>query len=305
MANGSTSPRRYVIVAIWLLFAMEIRIGFCQNPCPPTPVVLPARNYPQFAHTPNFPQKYPRNCSCVWKIIAQAGLKIKFKVDIKSFIEASPNCNGDYAEVFDGNISMRKFCGSDSPELVSTSSILVVKFVSDNAVETMGMNFSYVEGSSFLRPTLTTTTESPSKKDKVKKSTLFAAVGGAVLCSVVFIIVLCVCLHTKRCACPCGRRNTAQTVEPFENQPRTHRNVSRTNSVFTSHLSRSVGSLPNDEVISLRVLSPPPYSSDPPPSIDSPTNSSSPPPPYSFNDPHPGAGRTDSLPGYPGEVGRY
>ena len=34
--------------------------GFCQNPCPPTPVVLTARNYPQFAHTPNFPQKYPR-----------------------------------------------------------------------------------------------------------------------------------------------------------------------------------------------------------------------------------------------------
>ena len=27
MANGSTSPRRYVIVAIWLLFAMELRIG--------------------------------------------------------------------------------------------------------------------------------------------------------------------------------------------------------------------------------------------------------------------------------------
>ena len=44
-----------------------------------------------------------RNCSCVWKIIAQAGLKIKFKV-VDSFIEAapSPNCNGDYAEVFDG-----------------------------------------------------------------------------------------------------------------------------------------------------------------------------------------------------------
>lgn len=47
---------------------------------------------------------------------------------------------------FIGNISMRKFCGSDTPELVSTSSILVVKFVSDNVVETMGMNFSYVEG---------------------------------------------------------------------------------------------------------------------------------------------------------------
>ena len=166
--------------------------------------------------------------------------------------------------------------------------------------------FGKFSGSSFIRPTpTTTTTKSPTKKDKVNKSTLFAAVGGAVLCSVVFIIVVCVCLHTKRCACPCGRRNTAQTVEPFENQQRTHRNVSRTNSVFTSHLNRSVGSLPSDEVISLRVLSPPPYISGPPPSIDSPTNSSSPPPPYSFNDPHPGAGRTDSLPGYPGEVGRY
>lgn len=153
-----------------------------------------------------------------------------------------------------------------------------------------------------------TTTDAPKKKDKeTNKVALFAAMGGAVLCSVLFVTVLCVCLHTKRCGCPCGSRNTAQVVEPFDSTSRReHRNVSRTNSIFTSHLSRSVGSLPNDEVLSMRILSPPPYISGPPPSIDSPSDSSSPPPPYSFNDPHPDVVvQSDSLPSYPGEVSRY
>lgn len=167
--------------------------------------------------------------------------------------------------------------------------------------------FILTDTSFVLRPS-TTTTDAPKKKDKeTNKVALFAAMGGAVLCSVLFVTVLCVCLHTKRCGCPCGSRNTAQVVEPFDSTShREHRNVSRTGSIFTSHVSRSVGSLPNDEVLSLRILSPPPYSSGPPPSIDSPSDSSSPPPPYSFNDPHPDVVvQSDSLPSYPGEVSRY
>lgn len=167
--------------------------------------------------------------------------------------------------------------------------------------------FILTDTSFVMRPS-TTTTDAPKKKDKeTNKVALFAAMGGAVLCSVLFVTVLCVCLHTKRCGCPCGSRNTAQVVEPFDSTSRReHRNVSRTGSIFTSHLSRSVGSLPNDEVLSLRILSPPPYSSGPPPSIDSPSDSSSPPPPYSFNDPHPDVVvQSDSLPSYPGEVSRY
>ncbi|XP_062599814.1 uncharacterized protein LOC134261386 [Saccostrea cucullata] len=171
-------------------------------------------------------------------------------------------------------------------------------------VETKGMNFSYVAGPNFTISYQTTTEEPPKKK--TNKVAIFAGIGGAVLCSVIFFIVLCVCLSTKRCGCPC-RNNTTRTVEPFDNRQRSHQPISRTNSIFTHHhMGRSVGSLPTeDDIISLRVLSPPPYSSGPPPSIDSPTNSSSPPPPYSFSDPNPEAGRTDSLPSYPGEVSRY
>lgn len=39
---------------------------------------------------------------------------------------------------------MKKFCGSDEPVVISRSNVLHVIFVSDNVVETMGMNFSYV-----------------------------------------------------------------------------------------------------------------------------------------------------------------
>lgn len=308
MANGCPSIRRYLVVAVCFLLVIEVKIAFGQH-CTTTTVILNAENYTKYAFTPNFPNKYPRNACCHWEIFAPTGLKIKFVVE-KSFIEAAPSpmCNGDYAEVFDHrNSSMKKFCGSDEPVVISRSNVLHVIFVSDNVVETMGMKFSYVADTNFvMRPS--TTTDAPKKKDKeTNKVALFAAMGGAVLCSVLFVTVLCVCLHTKRCGCPCGSRNTAQVVEPFDSTSRReHRNVSRTNSIFTSHLSRSVGSLPNDEVLSLRILSPPPYISGPPPSIDSPSDSSSPPPPYSFNDPHPDVVvQSDSLPSYPGEVSRY
>lgn len=142
------------------------------------------------------------------------------------------------------------------------------------------MKFFVFTGKIF--PTINPTTVTPKPKAKqTNKVTLFVAIGAAVLCSALFVIVLCVCM--KRCGCPC--KNTVQTVQPFT--------------------SDGGSSLPTDEVISLRVLSPPPYISRSPPSIDSPTNSSSPPPPYSLNDPHPGVGQTDSLPSYPGEVSRY
>lgn len=48
--------------------------------------------------------------------------------------------------IFTGNSSMKKFCGSDKPVVISRSNVLHVIFVSDNVVETMGMNFSYVAG---------------------------------------------------------------------------------------------------------------------------------------------------------------
>lgn len=307
MAYGCPSTRQYLLVAVWFLLLIEVKIAFGQH-CSTATVDLDAERYPQYAFTPNFPNKYPRNACCHWKIEAPTGLKIRFKVE-QSFIEAppSPRCNGDYAEVLDHrNVSLKKFCGSAEPEVISPVNVLHVIFVSDNVVETIGMKFSYVADTNFvMRPT---TTDAPKKKDKeTNKVALFAAMGGAVLCSILFVTVLCICLHTKRCGCPCGSRNTAQVVEPLNsNARREHRNVSRTNSIFTPHLTRSVGSLPNDEVISLRALSPPPYISGPPPSIDSPSDSSSPPPPYSFNDPHPDVvGQSDSLPSYPGEVSRY
>lgn len=310
MANGCPSIRRYLVVAVCFLLVAELKIAFGQHCSTAATVTLNAEIYPKYSITPNFPHKYPRNACCHWEIIAPVGFKIKFEVE-ESFIEAkpSPRCNGDYAEVFDHrNSSLEKFCGSNKPVVISPSNVLHVIFVSDSVVETKGMKFSYVANTSFVLRPSTTTTDAPKKKDKeTNKVALFAAMGGAVLCSVLFVTVLCVCLHTKRCGCPCGSRNTAQVVEPFDSTShREHRNVSRTNSIFTSHLSRSVGSLPNDEVLSLRILSPPPYSSGPPPSIDSPSDSSSPPPPYSFNDPHPDVVvQSDSLPSYPGEVSRY
>ena len=97
--------------------------------------------------TPNYPENYPSNKECVWKIT----VPVKYQVALvfQSFLlERHESCAYDYLEIRDGHLSnstlLGKFCSDKVPkELHSTSNKLMVKFVSDSSVQKSGFSVNF------------------------------------------------------------------------------------------------------------------------------------------------------------------
>ena len=101
-------------------------------------------------YSPNFPWSYPLSRSCEWRIRAPWGQRVHLKF-IKFNLETSSfSCEFDYVEVLDKyNTQLGKYCGSDIPSSISSSSSLTVKFNSDYSNTFSGFLLLYQTGYSF------------------------------------------------------------------------------------------------------------------------------------------------------------
>ena len=101
-------------------------------------------------YSPNFPWSYPLSRSCEWRIRAPWGQRVHLKF-IKFNLETSSfSCEFDYMEVLDKyNTQLGKYCGSDIPSSISSSSSLTVKFNSDYSNTFSGFLLLYQTGYSF------------------------------------------------------------------------------------------------------------------------------------------------------------
>ena len=104
----------------------------------------------------DFPQKYPNNAECIWKISTDHNRRIALGTKGNEFdIEPGSNvhsCNYDYVKVFDGNDDKAKslgtFCGTSYFKrffhtVISTGSDFYVKFKSDFIVRKKGFQLQY------------------------------------------------------------------------------------------------------------------------------------------------------------------
>ncbi|XP_077124414.1 cubilin [Ranitomeya variabilis] len=110
-------------------------------------------------NSPGYPDNYPANTECVWKILSSPGNRLM--LSFMSFsLQTSDNCSSDYVEVREGNdtgVSLGHFCGNRLPTNVTSiiGHILWVKFASDATVSGPGFRATFshlfgnnIEGSS-------------------------------------------------------------------------------------------------------------------------------------------------------------
>ncbi|XP_076146859.1 cubilin [Alosa pseudoharengus] len=98
-------------------------------------------------NSPNFPDAYPTNIECVWKIISSPGNRLQLSFTMFQ-LQASSNCNNDYVEIREGNSTgplIGRFCGSSLPSNYTSlmGHILWVKFVSDASVSGAGFRATF------------------------------------------------------------------------------------------------------------------------------------------------------------------
>uniref|UniRef100_A0A182Y0Z6 Cubilin n=1 Tax=Anopheles stephensi TaxID=30069 RepID=A0A182Y0Z6_ANOST len=83
--------------------------------------------------SPNYPDTYPLNVECVWKLSASPGNKMTLSFK-ELDIDSSEDCNGDYLEVRERDENgplLGDFCGNQLPSNLSEASSFWVKFRSN------------------------------------------------------------------------------------------------------------------------------------------------------------------------------
>ncbi|XP_021357124.1 cubilin-like [Mizuhopecten yessoensis] len=98
--------------------------------------------------SPNFPQPYPHNRNCTWIIETSQGNTISAAFSHFD-VETHHSCAWDYLQIRDGELtssaSLGRFCGTNLPAPVnSTSSKMLVHFMSDFSVASNGFRLEYV-----------------------------------------------------------------------------------------------------------------------------------------------------------------
>ncbi|BHF63126.1 Bone morphoproteintic protein 1 [Sparganum proliferum] len=92
--------------------------------------------------SPGFPKEYPPNSRCIWRIEVPSGFFVVLTFQ-RFELEDQFDCPYDYLEIYDGPLDpssmLRKLCGTLLPEPVnSTSNVMTLKFVTDNAFHKKG-----------------------------------------------------------------------------------------------------------------------------------------------------------------------
>ncbi|BHF63167.1 Bone morphoproteintic protein 1 [Sparganum proliferum] len=100
--------------------------------------------------SPGFPKEYPPNSRCIWRIEVPSGFFVVLKFS-RFELEDQFDCPYDYLEIYDGPLDpssmLRKLCGTLLPEPVnSTSNVMTLKFVTDNAFHKKGFKVRHQLG---------------------------------------------------------------------------------------------------------------------------------------------------------------
>lgn len=98
--------------------------------------------------SPDYPEHYPSNANCSWKLIAPIDQKIRIVIS-KLVIEESVGCSYDYLIVHDGpdqhSPVLQRFCGQATATVLETSANnAFIKFVSDDNYEEQGFALDYL-----------------------------------------------------------------------------------------------------------------------------------------------------------------
>ncbi|XP_067041460.1 tolloid-like protein 1 [Acropora muricata] len=98
--------------------------------------------------SPNYPALYNSNSDCMYKIEVPSGMRVKIR--FHKFVTESAGGGScyDYVEAHDGSSgsdpSLGKFCGTLRPfTLLSSSNVMLVRFVSDDSQNFGGFQFTY------------------------------------------------------------------------------------------------------------------------------------------------------------------
>ncbi|XP_075466102.1 embryonic protein UVS.2-like [Ascaphus truei] len=112
----------------------------------------------------NYPSAYPNNDNCVWLIRTPYDqVSLKFEAFDVQF---STNCVSDYIKIYDGAsktspVLLDRTCGSgEIPQLISSTNLMLIEFVSDGTVTATGFKAIYNTercGGTFYTPSRTFT----------------------------------------------------------------------------------------------------------------------------------------------------
>ncbi|XP_066266557.1 chymotrypsin B-like [Branchiostoma lanceolatum] len=92
--------------------------------------------------SPNYPQHYPNNARCNYVLSPGTGQQVA--MEFTDFaLENHYQCAYDALEIFDGGISLGKFCGTNTPGPISSRNEIIVVFSSDYSVTAKGFSFDY------------------------------------------------------------------------------------------------------------------------------------------------------------------
>ena len=96
--------------------------------------------------TPNYPNLYPSNSFCQWRIRVKPGMRIKLNI---SALNIEQNCIYDNVTVYNGYSDkdpvLGHYCSHRSPvSLISSSNEVTVVFISNSMINGRGFTASYV-----------------------------------------------------------------------------------------------------------------------------------------------------------------
>ncbi|XP_045206972.2 cubilin-like [Mercenaria mercenaria] len=115
--------------------------------CSSSATELEANSIARYFRSLNYPNDYPNNVNCYWRITAPIGYTINLTF-VDSNIQPGESCSfTDSVTVYDGSSKshprMTSFCGTDTPVLSSTGRYLYVHFKTDLTVAYRGFSAKY------------------------------------------------------------------------------------------------------------------------------------------------------------------
>ena len=95
--------------------------------------------------SPNYPDSYPNNIDCIWRITVPSGKRAKLTFTQMVLEVSSSSCNADYVELGSGHYSyigwIGRYCGSFPPSAqYSSGRYMWVKFHSDGSATKAGFS---------------------------------------------------------------------------------------------------------------------------------------------------------------------
>lgn len=97
--------------------------------------------------SPNWPDRYQSSKECTWSIGTAPGHRVQLTF-LELDVQSDPGCSSDHVAVHDGPDAaaplLGRYCGSTAPAaLLSSSSAMLLRFVSDGSVQQRGFEATY------------------------------------------------------------------------------------------------------------------------------------------------------------------